>query len=62
MLYNAGPIAFLEPSQENLFYLLGAEYNSEEKVTVVVTCIGAKTRKQIKIERDFPIVKNWLIS
>jgi hypothetical protein len=63
MLYNAGSISSLESGQETYFHILGAEENSEGKVTVLVTFTGAKTGTQVKIKRIFPLVNdNWLIS
>jgi len=62
MLYNAGPINFMEPGQEAYFYLLGGEDNSEGKVTVLITFAGAKSGTKVKIERVFPLVENWYMS
>src|SRR5574341_2205140 len=63
MLYSAGPIDSLESGQEAYFYVLGLENNSEGKVTIVVEFTGVKTRIPVKIERVFPVTKDyWLVS
>lgn len=53
MKYNPGPVIAMEPGQENYFFILGGEENSEGKVKVQISFTGAKTGTPVKYEQDF---------